>query len=123
MSWKIACGISILVALNVKAVKNDDKPTLMRNTIANTPNMLTTLKLVPVVSPNAKRYCATIAAWKIARTLAASTFDRIMADLDTGVLRTLFMKPKRLSQTTDMPTNAVVNTTVNATMLIAMNEK
>ena len=65
----------------------------------------------------------TIAAWKIARTLAANTFDRIIADLDTGVLRTLFMKPKRLSQTTDMPTNAVVNTTVNATMLIAMNEK
>jgi hypothetical protein len=64
-----------------------------------------------------------MAAWKIARMLAASTFDRIITDLETGVLRTLFMKPKRLSQTTDIPTNAVVNTTVNATMLIAMNEK
>src|SRR5664279_2950397 len=123
MSWKIACGISILVARSVKAVKNDASPTLMRNTIANTPKMLQTLKLVPVMSPKANATNATMAAWKIARTLAANTFERIMTDLDTGVLRTLFMKPKRLSQTTDIPTNAVVKTTVKATMLMDINEK
>ena len=111
------------MARNVKAVKNDDKPTLMRNTIAKTPSMLHQAKLVPVVSPNANATAATMAAWNIARTLAESTFERMMDDRETGVLKTLFMKPKRLSQTTDMPTNAVVKTTVNATMLIAMNEK
>ena len=85
--------------------------------------MLYQPKLVPVVSPNAKATTATIPAWNIALTLAESTFDRIMDDRATGVLKTLFMKPKRLSQTTDMPVKAVVKTTVNATMLIAMNEK
>jgi RIO-like serine/threonine protein kinase len=62
-------------------------------------------------------------AWNIARTLAANTFERIIAEREMGVLKTLFMKPKRLSHTTDMPTNAVVKTVVNATILIAMKEK
>ena len=123
MSWKIACGISIRVARNVRAVKNDDNPTLIRNTMANTPKRLSALKLLPVVIPNANATSITMAAWKRARTLAANTLERIITDLETGVLRTLFMKPKRLSQTTDIPTKAVVNTTVNATMLIAINEK
>jgi hypothetical protein len=64
-----------------------------------------------------------MAAWNIERTLAESTFDSIMAERETGVLSSLFMKPKRLSHTTDMPVNAVVKTTVNATILIAINEK
>ena len=104
-------------------MKNDAKPTLIRNTIANTPSILYHREVGSRVSPNAKATKATIPAWNIALTLAESTFDRIMADRETGVLNTLFMKPKRLSQTTDMPVNAVVKTTVNATMLIAMNEK
>jgi hypothetical protein len=44
----------------------------------------------------------------------------MMTERETGVLRTLFMKPKRRSKTTEMPTNADVNTVVNATMPIAM---
>jgi hypothetical protein len=55
--------------------------------------------------------------------VAENTFDKIIVDLATGVLSTLFMKPKRLSQTTDIPVNAVVKTTVNATILIAMKLK
>ena len=104
-------------------MKNDDSPTLIRNTIAKTPNMLHHAKLVPVLRSKANATTMTMAAWNIARTLAERTFDSIIDERETGVLRTLFMKPKRLSQTTDMPVNAVVNTTVNATMLIAINEK
>ena len=92
--------------------------------MANTPKRVYRPKLDPNVSPNAKATNATIPAWKIALTPAESTFDIIIIDdQDTGVLNTLFMKPNRLSQTTDMPVNAVVKTTVNATMLIAINEK
>ena len=61
-SWKIAWGISILVDRKVKAVKNDDKPTLIRKTMANTQNRLNAVKLVPVLSPNANAMTITIAA-------------------------------------------------------------
>ncbi len=79
--------------------------------------------MLPVWSPNANAIAVTMRDWKIARTLAANTFERMIAERETGVLKTLFMKPKRLSQTTDMPTNAVVKTVVNATMLMDMKEK
>ena len=101
----------------------DERPTLIRNTIAKIPKMLKTLKLLPRVRPNANATIATIAAWNMERTLAENTFAKIIDDRETGVLKTLFMKPKRLSQTTDMPVNAVVKTVVNATMPIAINEK
>jgi hypothetical protein len=65
----------------------------------------------------------TMAAWNTDRTLAEITFEVIMTERATGVLSTLFMKPKRLSQTTDIPTKAVVKTVTNATMPIAMKEK
>jgi hypothetical protein len=55
--------------------------------------------------------------------LAEITFERMITDRDTGVLSTLFMKPRRLSNTTEIPTNAVVKTVVKATMPIAINEK
>ena len=44
---KIACGVSILVALKQIAVNNEDNPKPMRNTIANTPNMLNAVKFAP----------------------------------------------------------------------------
>ena len=91
--------------------------------MANMPNRLNHPKLLPVWSPNANAIAVTMSDWKIARTLAENTFDSMMAERETGVLRTLFMKPKRLSHTTDMPTNAVVKTVVNATMLMDMKEK
>ena len=123
ISWKIAWGISILVDRNVKAVNADERPTLIRNTMAKTPKMLNQPKFVPVTSPSANATNATMPAWKIARTLAENTLARMIDDRETGVLKTLFMNPSRLSQTTDMPVNAVVNTVVNATMPIAMKEK
>ncbi len=67
-------------------------PMLIRNTIANAPNMLSALKLLPVISPNANAIRATIADRKITRMLGAKTLERIMGDLATWVLRTLFNK-------------------------------
>ena len=64
-----------------------------------------------------------MAAWNTDLMLAEITFDIIIEDLATGVLRTLFMKPNRLSHTTEMPTNAVVNTVTNATIPIAIKLK
>jgi hypothetical protein len=46
-----------------------------------------------------------------------------MTPLDTGVLRALFKKPRRLSHTTDIPLNAVVKRAVKEIMPTAMNEK
>jgi hypothetical protein len=62
-------------------------------------------------------------AWNIDRKVAESTFENMITDLDTGVLNALFRKPSRLSQTTDMPLNAVVKSAVNAIMPTAMKEK
>jgi hypothetical protein len=53
---------------------------------------------------------------------AEKTFDKIMTALDTGVLSTLLRKPRRLSQTTDMPLNIVVKSAVKAIMPTAMKE-
>jgi hypothetical protein len=54
--------------------------------------------------------------------VAEKTFDRIITPLETGVLSTLFKKPKRLSQTTDMPLNIVVKSAVKAIIPTAINE-
>ena len=118
-----ACGVSKLVVRNVNAVNSEDRPTLSMNTIANTPRRLNKPKLVPTTSPNANATAVTMSAWNIALMLAHNTLAKIITDRETGVLKTLFIKPRRLSQTIDMPTNAVVNTVVNATMPIAINEK
>src|SRR5271157_6585853 len=119
----MACGVSILVVLKVIAVNSDDNPKPIRNTIANTPSMLNAVKFAPNCRPSMKAMTVTIPAWNTERMLAEMTLDVIMTDRETGVLSTLFMKPRRLSQTTDMPTKAVVKTVTNATMLIAMKEK
>ncbi len=63
-----------------------------------------------------------IPAWNIDRNAAEKTFDRIMTARETGVLNTLFRKPNRLSQTTDIPLNIVVKSAVKAIMPTAMNE-
>ena len=63
-----------------------------------------------------------IPAWNIDRNAAEKTFDRIMTARETGVLSTLFRKPSRLSQTTDMPLNIVVKSAVKAIIPTAMKE-
>jgi hypothetical protein len=45
-----------------------------------------------------------------------------MTARETGVLSTLFRKPSRLSHTTDIPLNIVVNNAVKAIMPTAMKE-
>lgn len=119
-SCMIAWGVSILVVRKVMAVNNEARPKLMRNTMANTPNTLNTVKLAPNCKPIRYAKPVTMPAWNMERMLADSTFEVIMTERDTGVLKTLFMKPNLRSKTTDMPTNADVNTVVKATMPIAM---
>ena len=63
-----------------------------------------------------------IPAWNIDRNAAEKTLDKIMTARETGVLSTLFRKPSRLSQTTDMPLNIVVKSAVKAIMPTAMKE-
>jgi hypothetical protein len=63
-----------------------------------------------------------IPAWNMDLRAAEKTFERIMTARDTGVLKTLFKNPRRLSQTTDIPLNIVVNNAVKAIMPTAMKE-
>jgi hypothetical protein len=118
-----AIGVSILVDLMVIAMNIEDRPTQIRNRIANTPSTYTGLKLAPNWSPNAIAMSIIMPAWNIDRKVAERTLENIITPLDTGVLRALFRKPKRLSQTTDMPLKAVVNSAVKAIIPTAMKEK
>ena len=63
-----------------------------------------------------------IEAWNIERNVAESTLDSIITARDTGVLSALLRNHRRLSQTTDMPLNIVVNSAVKAIMPTAINE-
>src|SRR4030042_6610119 len=96
------------------AIKSDDKPTQIRNSIANTPSMLRGVNALPTAKPRGIAINNIIAAWNMDRRVAEKTLDRIITALETGVLRTLFRNPRRLSQTTDMPLNIVVNRAVKA---------
>lgn len=118
-----AWGVSILVALRLMAMNIEDKPMPIRNTTANTPSRLSMLKFVPNWRPKIYAIIITIAAWNMDRNVAERTFERMMTDRDTGVLRTLFMKPSRRSQTTDIPLKAVVKSVVKTIIPIAMYEK
>ena len=118
-----AIGVSILVDLIVIAMKSEDKPTHNKNIIANTPSMLSGLKFAPNWRPNAIATTIMRPAWNIDRNVAERTLENIITALDTGVLRALFRKPKRLSQTTDMPLNIVVKSAVKAIIPTAMKEK
>jgi hypothetical protein len=57
------------------------------------------------------------------RITELSTFDINIEPLATGVLRSLFNMPKRLSQTIDMPLNMHVKSTMKETIPTDMNEK
>ena len=118
-----AIGVSILVDLIVIAMKTDDRPTHIRNRIAKTPSMYSGLKFAPNWRPNAKAMTIMMPAWNIDLNVAERTLENIITALDTGVLRALFRKPRRLSQTTDMPLNIVVKRAVKAIMPTAINEK
>jgi hypothetical protein len=107
----------------VIAMKSEDKPTHIRNMIAKTPNMLSGVNVAPNWRPNATAMTIIIPAWNIDRNVAERTFEKIIAVLDTGVLRTLFRKPRRLSQTTDIPLNIVVKRAVNAIIPTDIKEK
>src|SRR3990170_8588883 len=115
-----AIGVSILVDLMLIAMNSEDKPTQIRNRNANTPSMLIGLKLAPNWKPSGIAMSSIIAAWNIDRNVAENTLDKIITARDTGVLSTLFRKPKRLSQTTDMPLNIVVKRAVKAIIPTAM---
>jgi len=117
-----AIGVSILVDLMLMAMNSEDKPKHIRNRNANTPSMLSGVKAAPTWKPSGTAIISIIAAWNIDRNVAESTLDTIITERDTGVLNTLFRKPKRLSQTTDMPLNMVVKSAVKAIMPTAMKE-
>jgi hypothetical protein len=117
-----AIGVSILVDRMLIAMNNDDKPTQIRNRNPKTPRMLRGVKAAPAWKPNGTAIRRIIPAWNIALSAAENTFDKIITALDTGVLSTLLRKPRRLSQTTDMPLNIVVKSAVKAIMPTAMKE-
>jgi hypothetical protein len=117
-----AMGVSILVDLMLMAMNSEDKPKHIRNRNANTPSILSGVNAAPTWKPSGTAIINIIAAWNIDRNVAESTLDTIITERDTGVLRTLFRKPKRLSQTTDMPLNIVVKSAVKAIIPTAINE-
>ena len=86
------------------------------------PSMLSGVKAAPVWKPSGMAMSSIIEAWNMDRSVAEKTLDSMITARDTGVLNTLFKKPKRLSQTTDMPLNIVVNRAVKAIMPTAMKE-
>ena len=84
--------------------------------------MLSGVNAKPTLNPSGIAISSIIEAWNIERKVAEKTLDSIITERDTGVLNTLFKKPKRLSQTTDMPLNIVVKRAVKAIMPTAINE-
>ena len=81
------------------------------------------MKLAPNWRPNAIAITIIMPAWNIDRKAAERTLENTITPLDTGVLSALFRKPKRLSQTTDMPLKAVVKRAVKAIIPTAIKEK
>jgi len=115
-----AIGVSILVERMLIAMNSEDKPMQMRNRKRNTPRMFNGVNAEPNVKPKGIAIISIIAAWNIDRKVADNTLERMIAARETGVLSALFRKPKRLSQTTDMPLNIVVKRAVKAIMPTAM---
>ena len=94
-----------------------------RKTAAKTPNRFKGVKSGPTVKPKAKATISTMAACMRDRMTELNTFDINIEPLATGVLRSLFKIPKRLSQTIDMPLNMHVNSTIKDTIPTDMKEK
>jgi hypothetical protein len=101
----------------------EDNPMQSKKTAAKTPNRSTGLKSGPTVKPKAKATPSTMAACIKDRITELNTFDINIEPLATGVLRSLFKMPKRLSQTIDMPLNMHVNSTMKDTIPTDMKEK
>jgi hypothetical protein len=100
-----------------------DNPMQSKKTAEKTPNRLTGVKSGPTVKPKAKATPSVIDANSRDRITELNTFDINIEPLATGVLRSLFKMPKRLSQTIDIPLNMHVNSTMNDTIPTDMNEK
>jgi hypothetical protein len=111
-----AIWVSHLVERIAIAMNIEDNPMLIKKTAVKTPKRFIGVKSGPTVKPRAKAKPSTMADCIIDRITALSTFDISIEPRATGVLRTLFRKPKRLSQTIDMPLNIVVNNTTKDTM-------
>ena len=94
-----------------------------RKTAAKTANRLTGVKSGPTFKPKAKAMTSTMAACMRDRITELKTFDINMEPRATGVLRSLFKMPKRLSHTIDMPLNMHVKSTMKEIIPIDMNEK
>jgi hypothetical protein len=97
-----ALCVSIRVDLRLTAIKIELIPMPNRNTIATVPRMLIGLKFVPVFMPNKKAMPINMKACTNARSVEAKILDTTMTDLETDVDRSLSMKPKRRSRTTDV---------------------
>jgi hypothetical protein len=97
-----ALCVSIRVDLRLTAIKIELIPTPNRNTIATVPRILSGLKFVPVFMPNKKAMPINMKACTNARSVEAKILDTTITDLETDVDRSLSMKPKRRSRTTDV---------------------
>jgi hypothetical protein len=97
-----ALCVSIRVDLRLTAIKIELIPMPNRNTIATVPRILSGLKFVPVFMPNKKAMLINMKACTNARSVEAKILDTTITDLETDVDRSLSMKPKRRSRTTDV---------------------
>jgi hypothetical protein len=118
-----AICVSHLVERMAIAINIEDNPMQIKNITAKTPKRLKTLKSGPGVKPKRKAKPSTMAACIMDLITALNTFDISIEPRATGVLRTLFKKPKRLSQTIDMPLNMHVNSTMKDTIPTDIKEK
>jgi hypothetical protein len=73
--------------------------------------------------PRGTAITITIAACASDLSTLEKTLPITTAPLDTGVLRTLSRKPKRLSQTIDIPLNMAVKSVTKESMPTARKEK
>ena len=118
-----AIGVSILVDRIPINMKIEDNPKLIRNKAMKTPIRLKGVNVEPVFNPSINAKTNTITACIKDLITDENIFDMMMIPRATGVLRTLFRKPKRLSQTIDIPLNIVVNNTTKASIPTDMKEK
>ena len=118
-----AIWVSHLVDRMAIRMKIEDNPRLIRNRAAKTPKRFIGVKLGLGFNPSRKAKPRTMVACISERITAEKTFDMSIEPLATGVLRTLSRKPRRRSQTIDMPPNIVVNNTTKESTPTDMKEK
>jgi hypothetical protein len=102
MKFMKALCVSIRVDLKLTAIKTELIPMPNKNTIATVPRMLSGVKFVPDFRPNKKAMPISMNDCTSARNVAETILDMTTTDLETDVDKSLSMKPKRLSKTTDV---------------------